>query len=289
MPRSIRILQLHLGHHHGRGHRRPLAYLDLRERDEETTLTTPVFVRNAIKIGRSHSPEILTGLGIAGVFTTAYLTAKATVQATKKATWSEHTSPGGESKDQRNERWKDNVRDNWKLYVPAATSGVVTVACVFSAQRVSLRRTAAAAAAYSVAERGFMEYKERVVEKIGATQEQKIRDGISQEKLNNSPSSKQVIHIGTGRVLCCELFTGRYFMSDMETLKKAQNDINAKVNSERWVYLDEFYELIGLPYTSHSSSVGWDSAKLMELQFTTALSDKEEPCLAFEYNYVKPL
>ncbi len=75
----------------------------------------------------------------------------------------------------------------------------------------------------------------------------------------------------------------------MEILRKAQNGINAKINSEPYVVLSEFYELIGLPYTSNSGNLGWDSDRQLQLQFSTVLSETNEPCLSFDYNYTKPL
>ncbi len=98
-----------------------------------------------------------------------------------------------------------------------------------------------------------------------------------------------MIIVGNGTVLCCELYTNRYFRSDMESLRKAQNDINAMIISDLYVTLDEFYNLIGLPYTSKSSDLGWNFDKLMELQFSTVLSEGGEPCLAFDYNYTKSI
>jgi hypothetical protein len=90
-------------------------------------------------------------------------------------------------------------------------------------------------------------------------------------------------------VLCCELYTRRYFKSDMEALRKAQNDINSKIIHELYVTLDELYNLLGLTSTSVSGNLGWDSDKMLELQFSTVLTENGEPCLAFEYNYLKPL
>lgn len=89
-------------------------------------------------------------------------------------------------------------------------------------------------------------------------------------------------------VLCCELFTGRYFPCTMERLKKAQNELNAKLLREDLCTLDEFYYMLGLEYTYSSSEVGWRSDKLMELEFS-AIMYKDKPVLAFNYNYVRQL
>lgn len=148
----------------------------------------------------------------------------------------------------------------------------MTICCIIGSSKASGKRTAAAVTAYSLTERAFSEYKDKVVEQMGVGKEQKIRDDMAQEKVaNNPPSSKDVVILGPGYVLCCELFTGRYFRSNMETLKQAEVAIRRKITQDAYVALDEFYELIGLPYTSNSSYIGWDSDKLMELKFTTTL------------------
>ncbi len=228
---------------------------------------------------KSNSPEILTALAVSGVVTTAYLAGKASFQAAGKLSdQSPHMSN------------KDRAKIVWKLYIPATISGAATIVCIVGATRTQSRRTAAAVTAYSLTEKAFTEYKEKVVEQIGKGKEQKIRDDIAQEAvLANPHKTKEVVIVGPGQVLCCELYTHRYFRSDMETLRKAQNDLNARINSDRYVPLFEFYELVGLPYTSASNELGWDSDKQVELRFSTVLSENGEPCLAFDYNYVKPI
>ncbi len=242
---------------------------------------------NAVKTLKSNSPEILTALGVSGVVTTAYLTAKAAFKAADVIRESE--AEHGWATDKK-ENFKIRTKLVWKLYIPAGVSGACTVACIIASSKANGKRTTAAVTAYSLTERAFSEYKEKIVEQIGEGKEQKVRDDLAQERVKKNPSgSQEVIVVGKGHVLCCELFTNRYFRSDMETLRKAQNDINAKVNNHHYVTLDEFYDLIGLPNTSNSCHFGWDSDKLMELRFTTVLADGGEPCLAFDYNYTKPL
>lgn len=232
---------------------------------------------NVVKQAKIHSPEILTALGVTGLFTTSYLTAKAAVEVARDEDADPHASN------------KEKVQRYWKLYVPAGISGVLTVGCIIGSSHASGRRTAAAVTAFSVTEKAFSEYKEKVVEQIGKNKEQKIRDEIVETKVIQNPPRQDVVIAGTGHILCCEMYTGRYFRSDMEALRKAQNDINSKIVHEVYVSVEEFYDLIGLDYTSVSNKLGWTSDKLMELKFSTVLSDKNEPCLAFDYNYIKPL
>jgi hypothetical protein len=239
------------------------------------TLST-LFTRVS-KTLKSNSPEILTALAVSGVVTTAYLAGKASFQAAGHL----------ESQDPHMSN-KDRARLVWKLYIPAGLTGAATIACVIGATKVQGKRTAAAVTAYSITERAFSEYKEKVVEQIGKGKEQKIRDEIAQDTVTKTSGNKEVVIFGSGQVLCCELYTHRYFRSDMESLRKAQNEVNALLVESGYVPLFEFYERIGLPYTSASGELGWE-IKLMDLRFSSCLSENGEPCLAFEYNYVKPI
>lgn len=241
---------------------------------------------NAIKAVKQNSPDILTGVGVAGVLSTIVLTAKGSFDAATIIQVDELST--GTNPDPK-ERLKERTKAVWRCYVPAAASATVTIGCIIGANRQSSTRTAIAATAYSVTERAFTEYREKVVEEIGEGKEQAIRDQIAQDQRNRDAGLREVIVTGSGDVLCCERLTGRYFKSDMETLRKAQNDINALIINEIYVTLSEFYDRVGLPETSQANRLGWDSTKLMELEFSTTLNKAGEPCLAFEYNYVKPL
>jgi hypothetical protein len=230
------------------------------------------------KQAKANAPEILAALGITGVVATSYLTAKAAVEVSRDEDADPHASN------------KEKIKRYWKIYIPPAISGLVTISCIVGSTQASGRRTAAAITAFSVTEKAFAEYKEKVVEQVGKNSEQKIRDKIVQEKINEKPPSQEVIFAGTGHVLCCEMFTRRYFRSDAETLRRAQNEVNQRIHSDLYVMLSEFYDLIGLPHTSQSDFVGWEQ-KEMELQISAVMSEgaQPEPCLGFEYSYIKPL
>jgi len=226
------------------------------------------------KVLNKNSPAILTGLAISGTITTAYLTGKASYKAGQILyEYSEEMPP------------KEKLEMIWKLYIPSAISGVATIGCIISATKISSKRAAAAYSILSVSEKAFEEYREKVVEKLGEKKEKEIHDEAVQERITKSPPNTTII-AEEGKVLCCELLTGRYFNSDMQTLRKAQNDINAQIISDAYVCLNDFYYIVGLPYTSNSGNYGWTSEKLLDLEFTTVLSEDSKPCIAFDYNYV---
>lgn len=232
-----------------------------------------------------NSPTILTGLGIAGVVTTAFLTGKATFKAADliaKETEEARRSTG-DSNFEFNNKYKAKLI--WKLYIPPVGMGVLTITSIIFANRIGTRRAAAMAAAYSMSERAFAEYREKVADHMGKKKESAVRDDIAQDHVARNPvSTNEVIITGAGSVLCYDTITGRYFQSDMETLRKAQNDINHQLLHDMYATLDDFYKIIGLKSTKFSSEVGWTSDNMLELRFSATLSDDSKPCIAIEYS-----
>jgi hypothetical protein len=176
----------------------------------------------------------------------------------------------------------------WKFYIPTAISATASVGFIVASTRISARRTAAMAAAYSVGERAFAEYREKVVEEIGAGKEQNLRDELAEARVHQHPPTEMVVIEG-GQVLACELRTKRYFHTSMQDLKAAQNHVNFLITQRMYVPLDEFYDFLNLEHTSESDLVGWTSDKLLSLEISTILSPDGRPCIAFEYNYMKPV
>lgn len=240
--------------------------------------------RRAQKLTIDHSPVILTGIAVAGTVTTAYLTGKATLKADRiiRAEEKEGRVSTGDPSYAIHNRRKAEL--TWRFYIPPVTTGLLTVTCIIGANRIGTRRAAAVAAAYTLSEKAFLEYRDKVVEKLGDKKEQSLRDELAQERVTRNPgdSSKLVIIDGKS-VLCYEAFTGRYFISDMETLRKAQNDINFQVNNQYYASLTDFYDLVGLTSTSMSDEVGWNADKLLDLKFSTTMSEDGRPCIVINY------
>jgi hypothetical protein len=241
---------------------------------------------NAVKRTlRNNSSVILSSVAIAGVVTTAYLAGKATLEASKVIDEVENNA--GTADDKR-QRYKDRSKLVWKLYIPTAASGVVTIGCIVGSTHISARRGAAAQAAFVLSERAFHEYRGAVVEQIGERKDKAIRDEIAEKKVKANPPPATIIS-GPGNVLCCELMTGRYFTSQIEDLRRAQNTLNERMLKHDIASVEDWYDMIGLPPTQYSGETGWHSDRLMELDFTTILTDDGRPCLAFTYNYIRPL
>lgn len=236
---------------------------------------------------KEHSPTILSVLAGVGTITTVYLTSKASFAAARLIDETE-ANGGGPLLDPK-ERLIERTKLVWKLYIPTAASTVSTIACIGFANRVGANKTLAAQAALNVSQQVYSDYRDKVIEKYGENKDQSIRDSIAEDRVKKGAPPADIMIAGPGNVLCCELFTGRFFSSDMETLRRAQNDLNAKLLMHDYVTMSDWYYTIGIGVTTESTQLGWKSNKLMDLQFSTVLTDDGRPCLAFEYNYTVPM
>lgn len=233
-----------------------------------------VLLKQGERVVRSNSPVILAGLACGGVVGTAYLAHQAGYRSGREEL---HFDP-----------WKERIKV-WRRYIPPVVVGAVTIGCIVTGNRVGTRRTAAMAAAYSVSERAFSEYREKVEEKFGKTKETAVRDEIAQDTATKASTGGNVILLGAGTVICYEYFTGRHFLCDMETLKRAQNDLNYRLLQTGYAALSDFHFLIGQPTTPGSEDMGWTSDRQLDLEFSSCLWDESRPALEFRYNYLKPL
>lgn len=234
----------------------------------------------AVKIfTKKNSPEILTGFGIAGMITTTVLAVKATPKALRLI--EEEEEDKGEPLTA-----PEKVKACWKCYIPTVISGAGSIACVVGARNVNAKRNAALTAAYQLSQTALSEYKEKVVETIGEKKEKVVRQKVAQSKIDKKPvSNSEVIVTEKGNTLFFEPLTGRYFKSDIESIKRVVNELNRRmVGGEQYTSLSEFYIEIGLDTTRLSDSIGWTVNKsLIEIDFPAMKADDGTPCLSLDF------
>lgn len=238
-------------------------------------------LKTAEKFTVDNSPTILTAVGVVGTVATAYLTHKATFSATLEMTERDSAKKiKGEPPLTRTEI----VKHTWMYYLPPVASGTITIGAIIFANRISTKRAAALAAAYAISEGRLSEYKEKMVEKLGVNKEQKARDEIAQSHIDRNPVGKnEIIVTGGGEVLCFDKYTGRYFVSSMEALRKAENDINFYILNNDYANLNDFYRLIGLPTVPVGEEVGWTPEFNFEILYSTTISENGKPCIVTDY------
>lgn len=230
-----------------------------------------------------NSPTILTGLAVAGVVTTVVLAVKATPEAVEIL---EATKADKAYDNDGDDKLTvlEVVECTWRSYAPAAVTGVVTIACIIGANHVNLKRNAAIASLATLYQTNFEEYKEKVKKKIGEKKESDIRYEVDQERLDKYPIDKNVTHNeGGGPVRCFDPMSGRYFWSDIETLRHAQNEFNQLLVLEGRESLNTLYGFMNLETTSLGEEVGWTPDHLMEFSFNSRLTSKGEPVMVVDY------
>jgi hypothetical protein len=231
----------------------------------------------SIKITTSkHSPEILTGIGVAGMIATTVLAVKATpkalelIEAKKKEDWVEKLGT------------VDTVKAAWKPYVPALVTGTASIACIVGASSVNAKRNAALAAAYTLSETALKDYRDKVVETVGEKKEQNIRDKVAKEQVEKCPvSQSEVVFTDKGKSLCFDPYSSRYFIGDIETIRRAANDLNEQMLNSITGYasLSDFYDEIGLTRTDISDDIGWNSSNLIKLDISSHVTDDGRPAI----------
>lgn len=233
------------------------------------------------------SPQILIGVGIAGMVTATVLAVKATPKALALIE---------EAENQRIENGEvvtdefttiEKVKVAWKPYIPAAVTGVLSIACLVGSNSVSTRRTAALATAYKISETALNEYKDAIVETVGEKKAEAIKDKVAEKRIKENPvDDSQVIITDKGNTLFYDTTSGRYFRSDIDKIKKVENKINYVLRNENYTSLNTLYEMFGLAHTSIGNELGWsiDRDGYLEIDPRAQIADNGEPCIVLDYN-----
>lgn len=228
---------------------------------------------------KKHSPEILTGVGIAGMIAATVMAVRATpkalilIEEKKKESKEEKLTP------------IETVKTVGICYIPTVITGTVSIACLIGASSVNLRRRAALVTAYTLSESALKEYREKVVETIGQKKEQAIRDEIAKDKIEKNPVSNcEVIITEKGNTLCYDTMSGRYFKSDRDKIDKIINELNRRMRDEMYISLNEFYCEIGLSRINLGDLLGWNIDNgYIEPTFSYQGADDGTPCMAISY------
>lgn len=225
-----------------------------------------------------HSPEILMGIGVAGMITTTVLAVKATPKALKICEIVKEEK--GEPKN------IDYVKAAWKCYIPAIVTGVASTACLIGSSSVNHKRNAALATAYQISQTALTEYRDKVIETVGEETEKVVREKVAEEKVKNHPAPmNELVIVGSEDFYCYDSISGRYFQSNENKIKRAENNINNRLLNEMYVSLNEFYDEIGLPHTAVGYDLGWNIDNgMLEIFLGTIKDDSGRPCLVLDYN-----
>lgn len=239
---------------------------------------------------KKHSPEILVVTGVVGTVASAVMACKATtkidevlaetkenVEKTK-----DYVEKKGFSEKYTEEDYKKDLTIFYakgglelvKLYAPSVALGALSITAILSGHNVLRKRNVALAAAYATVEKGFKEYRGRVVERFGEELDRELKYNIKakeveettvDEKTGEEKITKKTVNVADPN----NYSTYARFFDDGCTgwtkdpeynlmfLKNQQRYANDLLKSRGHLFLNEVYDMLGIPRTKAGQVVGW--------------------------------
>ena len=236
---------------------------------------------------KKHSPEVLIVTGTIGVVASAVMACKATTKAGKiKEEMNEEMDKIHEVAEAHREDYteEDLKKDTTivytqtavkyvKLYAPSVALGVVSLTCILASNGILRKRNIALAAAYTAVDKGFKEYRGRVVERFGTELDKELRYNIKAKEFEEpvvDEKGKEKIKKETVSVADPNLYSdyARFFDDgclgwskdaeyNLTFLKQQQNYANDLLKKKGHLFLNEVYDMLGIPRTRAGQVVGW--------------------------------
>ena len=194
---------------------------------------------------KNNSSTILTCIGSIGVVTTAVLAVKATPKAICLLESAEEEK--GEELTTL-----ETVKIAGPAYIPAAITGVSTIACIFGANILSKRQQASLMSAYALVENSYKEYKNKIKILYGDDADKEITKEIVKDRYENYDVS-----VSDEKQLFFDYFSMRYFESTMEEVLIGENNFNKNLTLNGYASLDELYDSLGIPRVDYGYELGW--------------------------------
>jgi Family of unknown function (DUF6353) len=232
--------------------------------------------RNALLVQKG-SPGLLLGAGIVGMVGTTVLASRATLKMDTVLDEAKDKLETAKTLEHPKYSEKDRGRDVTliyfqtgvkiaKLYAPAVVVGGLSIFALTSSHRILTRRNAALTAAYGALDRGFREYRARVVDKYGEEEDRNLRYGTRDVQIiDEQGAEKTVTRVATDAL---PSIYARFFDSystswskepeyNLIFLRCQQNYANDLLRSRGHVFLNEVYDMLGIQRSKAGAVVGW--------------------------------
>jgi hypothetical protein len=226
---------------------------------------------------QKNSPGVLLGVGVVGMVGSTVLACRATLKMDTVLDDAQTKLEMAKTLEHEDYSERDRHKDISliyvqtsmkviKLYAPAVLVGGLSIAALTSSHRILNRRNVALTAAYSALEKGFNEYRARVVEQYGEEQDRNFRYGTRQEEIEDPETGKKktVTRVALNEPSIYARFFDSYSTSwskepeyNLIFLKCQQNYANDLLLSRGHVFLNEVYDMVGVPRSKAGAVVGW--------------------------------
>lgn len=245
--------------------------------------------RAVLKI-RKHSPEILVVSGIVCAVTSTVMACKATTKIEEVITESKehvdmtkkYVEDNGFTEKYTETDYKKDLTIMYtqrglklaKLYAPAVILGTVSITAILAGHNILRKRNVALAAAYATIDKGFKEYRGRVIERFGEELDKELKYNIKakeideikiNEKTGKEEVVKKAINVADPNTYSdyARLFDDGClgWTKDPEYnlmfLKDQQRYANDRLKTKGSLFLNEVYDMLGIPRTKAGAVVGW--------------------------------
>lgn len=229
-----------------------------------------------------NSPQILTGMAIAGAVSSVILTGNATIKATKIV---EEENAKREKTNQPKMSRGEAIETCWTLYAPAAFTLASSIVCSIGSCSIATRRNAALAGAYALASEKLKQYQEKTEEVVGKKKASDIRSAVHREDIQKMDLGTQpIIVTGGGETLCIDGLTGQPFRSSVEKVRMAIAKANEELFNGGYVSGNDLAYLLGIRDTTLGAEFGWQIEDgIIEVSFDSELTANDEPVLVVDY------
>lgn len=209
-------------------------------------------LQSSMNFLKRNASTILTCAGGAGVIATSVMAVKATPKALALLE---------NAKEEKGEDLTklETIKVAGPAYIPAVITGVSTIVCIFGANILNQRQQAALMSAYALLDNSYKDYKNKVQELYGENADGHVREEIAKDKYEEDSYPLE-----DGKQLFYDDFSQRYFESTTEEVLRAEHEINRMLAVHYGIYLNEFYELLGLERTDYGDYLGWSTGELVE-------------------------
>ena len=232
-------------------------------------------------LAQKSSPEVLLAAGIIGMVGSTVLACRATLKMDTVLDDTKEKLNTAKTLEHPDYSERDRQRDVSliyyqtgvavvKLYTPAILLGGLSIYALTTSHNIMAKRALALTAAYGALEKGFNEYRERVVAKYGEDEDRNFRYGSQQiEEVDpKSGKKKMVTRVGKDEPSIYARFFDISSSSwnkepeyNMMFLQCQQNYANDKLHARGHVFLNEVYDMLGLERSKAGAVVGWILSK----------------------------
>lgn len=239
---------------------------------------------------KKHSPEILVAVGVVGTVTSTVMACKATTKVSKILEEKEESvtqihkvanNPEAYNTEYTEEDVKKDLTIVYtqtaikviKLYAPSIILGTLSIGAIVQSHRILRKRNVALAAAYTAVDKSFKEYRGRLIERFGKDLDKELRFNIKakeiEEIITNEDGSETIVKNTidvmdpNGYSAYAKIYDDGClgWTKDPESnfvfLKQQQNWANEKLKSKGHLFLNEVYDMLGIPNTQAGQIVGW--------------------------------